>query len=303
MLTGNFLSDMQKNLKNMQTIQQQMTSGKLFSKPSDDPSKVVKSMQLYTEISSNEQYNSNIDDTINWLDTTDTALGQQSKILQRVRQLMVSAGNGSYSTDELQSVKDEVNQLAAQFSQVTNTSFDGKYIFGGTDVDIKPTTVTTDAVTGNTSIAYTSADTTNLGSKLKTEISQGVYVDYTVSATDVMQYGTGAGQNIQTLFSNIISHLDANDTTSVTGTDLTSMDDAINNILTVRSQVGAKQNRMETAQTQNTDQNTNLTEILSKNEDIDITEKTMEYATMQTVYTASLQTSAQVLQKSLLDYL
>ena len=53
----------------------------------------------------------------------------------------------------------------------------------------------------------------------------------------------------------------------------------------------------------NVDQNFNMTEILSKTEDIDITEKTMEYATMQTIYMASLQTSAKVLQPSLLDYL
>jgi len=46
-----------------------------------------------------------------------------------------------------------------------------------------------------------------------------------------------------------------------------------------------------------------MTEILSANEDIDLVEKTMEYATMQTIYMASLQTSAKVLQPSLIDYL
>lgn len=60
---------------------------------------------------------------------------------------------------------------------------------------------------------------------------------------------------------------------------------------------------MESALARNEDQNTNMTEVLTSTEDIDITEKAMEYATMQTVYTASLQTSAKVLQPSLLDYL
>jgi flagellar hook-associated protein 3 FlgL len=60
---------------------------------------------------------------------------------------------------------------------------------------------------------------------------------------------------------------------------------------------------MESAQARNVDANFNMTEILSRTEDIDITEKTMEYATMQTIYVASLQTSAKVLQPSLLDYL
>ena len=46
-----------------------------------------------------------------------------------------------------------------------------------------------------------------------------------------------------------------------------------------------------------------MTDILSKTEDIDFTEKTIEFTIAQTVYQASLQICAQVLPKSLLDYL
>lgn len=60
---------------------------------------------------------------------------------------------------------------------------------------------------------------------------------------------------------------------------------------------------MESAKDRNEEENFNMTEILSNTEDIDITEKTMQYATMQTVYMASLQTSAKVLQPTLMDYL
>ena len=50
-------------------------------------------------------------------------------------------------------------------------------------------------------------------------------------------------------------------------------------------------------------ENYNMTEVLSKTEDIDVTEQVMEYSVMQTVYMASLQTSAKVIQPSLLDYI
>ena len=325
MLSNSFLTDMRTNLENMKTIQQQMTSGKLFSKPSDDPFKVARSMQLNTEITGNKQYNSNISDTINWLDTTDTALKQGGNVLQRVRELMVSAGNGAYSEDERQKIKDEINQLVGQFSQVLNTNFDGKYVFGGTRGTTKPTTTSTDAK-GNTQLIYNytkdtsgvitpaqSEQDANISSKLKTEISQGVYMDYNESSVDIIKYGTGVNDDLRSLFNRIINHLDgnndngtatdANATSYITGKDLTDLDSAINNLLKIRSEVGAKQNRMESAQAQNKQQNESLTEILSNNEDIDITEKTMEYSTMQTVYLASLQTSAKVLQPSLIDYL
>ena len=104
----------------------------------------------------------------------------------------------------------------------------------------------------------------------------------------------------------ITTHLDSNapgDIKKLTNEDLAGVKAAMTNVLKVRSEVGSKQNRMESAEARNVDANFNMTEILSTTEDIDITERTMEYATMQTVYMASLQTSAKVLQPSLLDYL
>ena len=85
--------------------------------------------------------------------------------------------------------------------------------------------------------------------------------------------------------------------------NLSAIDDVITNLLKTRSEVGAKQNRMESAQQKNEDENFNMTDILSQTEDIDFTQKTIEFSMAQTVYTASLQVSAKVLPPSLLDYL
>lgn len=335
MLTNNFLRDNNINLENMSKIQSQMTSGHEVQKPSDDPFKVARILQINTDISANTQYSSNISDTTNFLDTTDTALGQVGNILQRVRVLLVSAGNGSYGTDEKNAIKDEINQKIGELSQVLNTNYDGKYIFGGTRALSKPTTSSTDA-SGNTVIQYVgrngnvidlsaTASTTDaaeysmIKSDLSVEISQGVTMSYNVSADSVLSFknksgnavnlfnipqdSTGTIPAVNGLFTRITSDLDSNNTTNLTGTDLSDLTDAISNVLRTRSEVGAKSNRMEDAKDKNDDENQNLTALLSKTEDIDITKKTMEYATMQTVYNASLQTSARVLQKTLLDYL
>ena len=149
---------------------------------------------------------------------------------------------------------------------------------------------------------------------LSVEVSQGVSMDYNINAGDILE----GGGDVRTLFNNITDHLDGNiidtatgtltsnteaATAEISGNDLQGVTDAINNLLKLRSQVGAKQNRMESAQGRNEEENYNMTELLSKTEDIDITQKTMEYATAQTVYMASLQTSAKVIQPTLMDYL
>jgi flagellar hook-associated protein 3 FlgL len=334
MLSKNFLRDMRTNLRNMQTLQQQLTSGKEVRRPSDNPFKVARSMQLHSQINTNKQYNDNIKDTINWLDTTDTALDQVGNVLQRVRELLISGGNAAYGESERRAIKDEISERLGELSQILNTNFDGKYIFGGTRGTTKPVDIDVDPNTGNSMIVYhkrgggaldvnsTDPKHANDGNelnmikaKLSVEISQGVTMEYNVSAADVLEFTNGNGDSVKLgdLLSRIMNHLsgksadglqdDADAVSKLMNEDLRDITDAMNNLLRIRSEVGAKSNRMESARNKNIDENFNLTEILSMTEDIDITEKTMQYAVMQTVYMASLQTSARVLQPSLMDFL
>lgn len=324
MLSNNYLRDMRTNLYNMSKVQTQLTTGKEISKPSDNPFKVARSMQLYTDIASNKQYNENIKDTINWLDSTDTALGQVNDSLQRVRELMISAGNAAYGSDERKAIKDEINEKVSEISQILNTNFDGRYLFGGNKTTSKPVTVTEDLITGNNVLNFSGKDgeplplnsgNPNINSqidmikgKMSTEISQGVSMEYNVSASDILMFRSDKGKNINVmeLLSNITKNLESEDATEsskITGENLEDLTAAMGNLTKIMSEVGAKQNRMESAKSKNEDENFNMTELLSKTEDIDLTEKLMQYSMMQTVYMASLQTSSKVIQPSLIDFL
>lgn len=326
MLATSFLGDMRRNLNNMQKLQSQLSSGKEIRKPSDNPFKVARSMQLHTDIEANKQYNENIKDTSNWLDATDTALDQVTNVFQRVRELMVSAGNAGYGSDEKKAIKDEINQKVEELTQILNTNFDGKYIFGGTKGTSKPMGVATDA-NGNKELLFSDKNgdlikpdqdgnftTYQMGQlsmmqkKLNVEISPGVTIEYNVTSSELLKFTNDKEKsiNVGDLLKDIVSNLESKDSTAtakVTGENLEDITSTLSNLLKVRAEVGAKQNRMEAAQTKNEEENYNMTEMLSKTEDIDITEKMMEYSTMQTVYMASLQTSAKVLQPTLMDYL
>ncbi|MBU5269567.1 flagellar hook-associated protein FlgL [Clostridium cochlearium] len=406
MLANNFLTDMTTNLNNLQTLQQQLTSGKEIRRPSDDPLKVARAMQLHSEIGANKQYNENIKDTLSWLEQTDTALGQLGDQTHRIRELLVSAGNVAYGTDERKKINDEVKEIIGQMSQTLNASFDGRFIFGGTRGTAKPVNVikgpmvtkpqktskspdgsgdakvtvtekfdpkeNTDykiiindatkgtvtfeengkAISKNLNINTKELDLGNgikfeingdlkdgatyeftaltdgeklvyadrfgkeildaegiMGEKLVTEISQGVRIEYNTTAVDVIEFkdNKGKDRDLREILENIVAHLDSPDSDAdavkkITNEDLAALDAVMDNILKLRSQVGAKGNRMESALEKNKEENFNLTEILSKTEDIDLTEKTMEYAVAISVYMASLQTSARVLQPTLMDY-
>lgn len=324
MMSSRFLKDVRSNLTNLSKLNRQLTSGKEISRPSDDPFKVARSMQLHSDIGANTQYNTNITDTINWLDTTDTALDQLNNTFQRVRELMVSAGNASYGPDERKAIRDEINERVNEAAQIMNTSFDGKYVFGGTKTNSKPLGTEIDPITGSNEIYLSGKDGEKLfldstekniknqigmiKSDLNVEISKGVSVEYGVSAMDVLMFTDSNGKevNVMSLFKEIGDNLASDDQSKidkVTNEGLAAMDQVMSNLLKVRSEVGSMQNRMESAKEQNEAENFNMTDILSQTEDIDIAEKTMEATVAQTAYIASLQTGAKVLQPSLMDFL
>ena len=315
MLSKSFLRDLNRNQSNLKKINSQLASGKEISRPSDDPYKVARSMQLNSDIKAATQYNENIKDTTNWLDTTDTALQQLENSFQRIRELMVSSGNAAYGVDEKKAIKDEINEKVNEIAQILNTNFDGKYIFGGTKVNSKPVIVGSD-VTGNNKLYFGSSEGTiitdpsesnevkMLASDLMVEISQGVTMKYNVSATEILEFGEEPNKvNVMNLLTDITNSLDSEDSSEVAGKLLGQMDSTISNLLKIMSEVGSKQNRMESAATQNEDQILNLKDVLSKTEDIDFAEKTIEATVAQTVYMASLQVSARIIQPTLLDFL
>ena len=79
MLSRNYLYDVTKNMSNVQTLQNQLSTGKEISKPSDDPYKASRIIRMYADIGANEQYNDNITDASNFLDVTDEQFIVESK--------------------------------------------------------------------------------------------------------------------------------------------------------------------------------------------------------------------------------
>lgn len=306
-MVNSFLGDMDNNLNILNKLQRQANTGKLFSKPSDDPFRASRSMQLYAQINANEQYNKNIKDATHWMDTTDTALNQLTECAARIQELIFAVGDPAYGSPQFLAIKEEINERVAEFGQVLNTTFDGKYIFGGKDGLVNPIKV--DSTGGSNSIAI-NGDKALINQSLEIEISLGVNVEYTANAVELLEFsykdelGNTSTMDVGAVFSDILNNLN-----SPTGQkqllekNLGEMKKIHDNTISVRGRVGTMQNRMDSSKKLNEVENFNLTEILSNNEDVDVVKKAMEIGAAQTVYMASLQTSSKVLQPTILDFL
>ena len=253
---------------------------------------------------------------------------------------MVSAGNASYGSDEKNALKEEINEKINEIAQVLNTNYDGKYIFGGTKSLSKPVGVEKDS-NGNNILVFKddngnsfneegkayikNADGTitrdangnlaveanpkpeyekllnQMNANLSVEVSNGVNMNYNVGTPSILTLKNG--NNVMKLLNDVVNNLDKVDSSDVIKGNLEEMDLFVSNVSSIRGEVGAKQNRMDSAKTQNEEQNLTMKDVLSKTEDIDIAEKTIDLATLQAIYQASLQVSASIIQKSLVDYI
>jgi len=294
------MRNLNRNLAQMQKYQNQLSSGKEVSKPSDNPLLVSKIMDLNNNILQNKQYNTNISDSLGWVETQDGALSGMNSTLNRIRDLMIYGANGSLSETDRAAINDEVKMKVEELADVLNTNFDGRYIFAGQKTTSKPFSVDGGVLT------YITAN--GADKNISREISKGVTIELVTDGSKITYAsGTTVGnEDLGKLLDNISKALEgstADDLFNLSGDFLGDIDKHIDNVLQVRSKVGAIHNRLEAAEARNESENLNLNSLLSKREDIDVAEKYMEYSVMKTVYQASLSVGAQILQPSLLDYL
>lgn len=113
--------------------QQQLSSGQRILTAADDPVAAAKSLQLEHSLSRIEQYGKNIDLAENNLSLQETTLDSVTTLLQRVRDLAVSAGNtATLKPEDYTNFAAEVNARMGELQDLLNTrNASGDYIFAG----------------------------------------------------------------------------------------------------------------------------------------------------------------------------
>jgi len=294
-VTRNFINNMSKDLSQVTKAQEQLSSGKVISKPSDNPTLASKIMNLDNSIKENEQYSKTIDSSMNWINTADGSLSNAADTLQRVRELVVSGANGTLTDSDRAASAEEVSTLSQQLADELNTKFDGRYIFGGQKTTEAPFAV-------NNGVLEYKGDSNNISREIAANVTVPIPSDGGQLTNTTGTSSTDNG-NLGKLLSSIVTALKNGDTGALSGSILGDLDIHIGNVVNFRSKMGAVYNRLDAAGQRNATENTSMTELLSNSEDIDVAAKTVEYNSMSTVYQSCLSAGAKLLKTSLLDYL
>ena len=291
----------------------QLSSMKEISKPSDDPLRASQIMNLNNSLIQNEEFSVTIADTTDWTNMQDSALENATNSLRRITTLIQSASTGTMSDSDRQAVKAEMETEISTLVDSLNTNFGGKYVFSGMNTTTKPFEISRDANGQMTGIQYQgTVDETDANGNvvpvkadLSRTIATGVDVSLKTDGRQLMnEQGTPAEKDdLGTFLTDVLKDLDANDTEALSGKLLARSNSETENVVNMRTEIGAISNRLKSAQERNTSENINLKSIRSNKQDVDLAEKYMEFTMEQQAFQASLAMGTKILQTNILDYL
>lgn len=302
-INNSFMRNLSKNLGRVQKYHEQLTSGKRVTRPSDDPILVGKIMNMDSNIRLNEQYKSGIRDTLGWVRTQDKALDGMGAGLNRIRDLMIYGATDSLSDTDREAIKVQIEEEVGHLVDTLNTNYDGRYIFAGQQTTEKPFSLDKE----KSMISYRDLD--GADQNIRREIAVGVDIELKTNGAELINADGAQTKDLGELLDKIVNALDSSnvyDDNSIENLGreyLEDIDKHIDNILRVRTEIGAIDNRLEAAEDRNVEENLNLKSSLSQKEDVDLAEKYMEFMTQAAVYQASLSVGAKIMQPSLLDYI
>lgn len=278
--------NLQRNSAALARLQEQLSSGKLISKPSDSPTGTVSALRLRSDIRRAEQYKRNADDGIGWLGSADNTLTDVLDTVRRARDLTLQGANAATDATARKALAAEVSQLRQHALALANTTYLGQPLFAGTS-SAAAAYDPTGTYQGDTGV-------------IERSVGDGVSVQVNIPGSTV--FGP-SGSDLFTVLDDIQSHLANGDTATLTSTDLTNLDAAFLRVQDNLALVGARYHQVETMGARADSQKLDATNQLAGVESIDLPKTVMDLQLQEVAYQAALGAASRVLQPSLVDFL
>lgn len=233
--------------KALGTAMERLSTGKRINGAKDDAAGLAIATSMTSQIKGMSQGIRNANDGISMAQTAEGALSEVTNMLQRVRELSVQGTSGTYSEDDRTRMQSEVAQLQEQITATLDNTE-----FNGTKLFDAASTVTIQVGAGE-------ADTIDL---------------------DLSDVAAGTGMTAALA-------VDLSGATPPANTVLTDIDDALGEVSSLRADLGASQNRLESAVNTMTNNVANLSDARSRIEDADYSAETTAMAKAQILSQAS----------------
>jgi flagellar hook-associated protein 3 FlgL len=284
------LNSLYKNTQQLLKLQEMVSSEKRINRPSDDPIGMGKILDYRKVLSSIEQYNNNITRGKTQIDITESCLEAIDDLILEARRIAVEQSAGEL--ENRPTAAQEVKNIYDQILQLANTKLGDTYILSGHQTDTAPFSRDADY-----NATYHGDD-----GDIRIIVGDSLDIKINVTGEDALRSGVDVFDALRDL----INGLEDPDTTAGTAqiqTQITPLSNALDQLKTVRADAASTFIQLETTENQLANFKLNVQDMLSDTEDADMAKAIVELQIQQTAYETSLATSAEILQRSLIDFL
>ncbi|MCF6378252.1 flagellar hook-associated protein FlgL [Nocardioides KLBMP 9356] len=288
MLTERSVTRMQSSLARLGEIQEQLSTGRVLNRASDNPADAATAMRLRSSLGGQQQYGRNADDGAARLATIDSALGSATDIVRRARELGLQGINAAMGPQAREALATEVEQLRSALVGTANTTYLERPVLGGTTASGKAFTETAGVVTF-----------TGDGNPVNRTVGDGVVVDVSLDGSAV--FGPD-GDNVFDHLTALAAALRSGSTATIQA-GIGELADDSNRLVVARADAGGRASRIEQAGARAADIELSLTSSLSEIENTDLPKALVDLKMQEVAYQASLAATSRVLQPSLVEFL
>ena len=296
-ISANALANMQGALGRVSNLSDQLSSGRKLSRPSDSPSGTVSAIATRASLRAEAQIARNADDGLGWLKTADGAMAAALPLLRTATQrALQGASTGAMGPEARAALADDVDSLRDEMLSVANSRYQGRAVFGGTQVG-DAYTVVPPAVGSPPGTPSTYTYNGDGGAVTRrTEAASVVAVNTPGDAV----FGSGATTVFDELTA-LAAHLRTDP--SLIDADLDALDARLGMFTAGAADIGARYARVERSQQASDDRALGLRSTLSSIENIDLPQTIVDLQMQQVAYQAALGATAKVIQPTLMDFL
>ena len=281
---------------NYSDIISKISSGKNFTKISENPVDATRVLKLNEQLSKLNLYQSNIEAATNEMELAYDTLGDIQDEVTAINSLVVEAANGTTTPESAKAIATEIKERVATIMDKMNTKYMDNYIFSGTYTETKPYDKNADG-----DIVYQGSPSS--GGKRNLTISEDTTFTYNITGEDIM--GSDETDNFFNQMKELDTLLNADELDyDAIREKIKILDKTSQNVTQAQGSVSAQVTKLDSTKTINDSTIVSLTEDKSDLEDLDIIKVATELANAQNSLQMSYQIGSMVLQGvSLLDYI
>lgn len=144
MMTRNYLNSMNKNLKNLTSSNEKLSSQRSFNRSYENIADANRVLRTRALLEDNERSLGTIDTIAGTYTAAENGMTAANTIINKTTDLVMKALNGTFSEADRKIVSSEIDNLQEQLMQIMNNKFGGKPVYGASGNKTGSTPFTTD---------------------------------------------------------------------------------------------------------------------------------------------------------------